>query len=125
MASLVDFKEPGEIVNFLGDDALEYIEGKMEERGFLEGREMADTFTMLRANDLVWTPAVNRYLLGKSAPAFDLLYWNNDATRMPASMHSYYLRHMYMRNDLVKPGALEVDGVPIDLRKIEIPLYIV
>lgn len=125
MASLVDFREPGEIVNFLGDDALEYIEGKMAERGYLDGREMADTFNMLRANDLIWTPAINRYLLGKEAPAFDLLYWNNDSTRMPAAMHSYYLRHMYMQNDLVKPRALEVDGVPIDLRKIEIPLYIV
>ena len=124
MASLVDFTEPGEVANFLGADAIDYIEGKMNERGYLEGSEMADTFTMLRANDLIWTPAVNRYLLGKNAPAFDLLYWNNDSTRMPAAMHSYYLRHMYLENDLVKPGALEVDGVPIDLRKIEIPLYI-
>ncbi|MBV8354502.1 MAG: class I poly(R)-hydroxyalkanoic acid synthase, partial [Candidatus Eremiobacteraeota bacterium] len=103
MASLVDFSEPGEIINFLGDDALEYIESRMKERGYLEGREMADTFNMLRANDLIWTPAVNRYLLGKDAPAFDLLYWNNDATRMPFAMHSYYLRHMYMQNELVKP----------------------
>jgi polyhydroxyalkanoate synthase len=125
MASLVDFREPGEIINFLGDDALQYIEGKMAERGYLEGREMADTFNMLRANDLIWTPAVNRYLLGKEAPAFDLLYWNNDSTRMPAAMHSYYLRHMYMQNDLIKPGVLDVDGVPIDVRKIEIPLYLI
>ena len=125
MASLVDFREPGEIVNFLGDDALEYIEGKMRERGYLEGREMADTFNMLRSNDLIWTPAVNRYLLGKDAPAFDLLYWNNDATRMPAAMHSYYLRHMYMQNDLVVPDKLEVDGIRIDLGKIDVPLYII
>jgi len=124
MASLVDFREPGEIVNFLGEDALEYIESKMNERGYLEGREMADTFNMLRSNDLIWTPAVNRYLLGKDAPAFDLLYWNNDATRMPATMHSYYLRHMYMQNDLVVPNKLEIDGVGIDLGKIDIPLYI-
>ena len=125
MASLVDFAEPGEIVNFLGDDALEYIESKMSERGYLEGREMADTFTMLRSNDLIWTPAVNRYLLGKDAPAFDLLYWNNDATRMPAAMHGYYLRHMYMQNDLVKVDALEIEGVPIDVRAIDLPLYLV
>ena len=125
MASLVDFREPGEIVNFLGEDALEYIEGKMAERGYLEGREMADTFNMLRSNDLIWTPAVNRYLLGKDAPAFDLLYWNNDATRMPATMHSYYLRHMYMQNDLVVANKLEVDGVRIDLGKIDVPLYII
>ncbi len=125
MASLVDFREPGEIVNFLGEDALEFIEKKMNERGYLEGREMADTFNMLRSNDLIWTPAVNRYLLGKDAPAFDLLYWNNDATRMPATMHSYYLRHMYMQNDLIVPNKLEIDGIGIDLRKIDIPLYIV
>ncbi len=125
MASLVDFREPGEIVNFLGEDALEHIESKMNERGYLEGREMADTFNMLRSNDLIWTPAVNRYLLGKDAPAFDLLYWNNDATRMPATMHSYYLRHMYMQNDLIVPNKLEIDGVGIDLRKIDIPSYIV
>ncbi|MBV8600196.1 MAG: class I poly(R)-hydroxyalkanoic acid synthase [Candidatus Eremiobacteraeota bacterium] len=125
MASLVDFKEPGEIVNFLGEDALAYIEGKMSERGYLEGSEMADTFTMLRANDLIWTPAVNRYLLGKDAPAFDLLYWNNDSTRMPAAMHSYYLRHMYLANELIEPGALEVDGVPIDLGAIDQPIYII
>ncbi len=125
MASLVDFREPGEIVNFLGEDALEFIEKKMNERGYLEGREMADTFNMLRSNDLIWTPAVNRYLLGKDAPAFDLLYWNNDATRMPATMHSYYLRHMYMQNDLIVPNKLEIDGVGIDLRKIDIPMYLV
>jgi len=125
MASLVDFREPGEIVNFLGEDALAHIESKMNERGYLEGREMADTFNMLRSNDLIWTPAVNRYLLGKDAPAFDLLYWNNDATRMPATMHSYYLRRMYMQNDLVVPNKLEIDGVGIDLGKIDIPCYIV
>lgn len=125
MASLVDFREPGEIVNFLGEDALAYIEEKMNERGYLEGREMADTFNMLRANDLIWTPAINRYLLGKDAPAFDLLYWNNDSTRMPAAMHSYYLRHMYVHNELIEPGALSVDGVGLDLGKITVPLYIV
>jgi polyhydroxyalkanoate synthase len=97
----------------------------MAERGYLEGREMADTFNMLRSNDLIWTPAVNRYLLGKDAPAFDLLYWNNDATRMPAAMHSYYLRHMYINNDLIKAGMLSVDGVPLDLHKIDVPLYII
>ena len=123
MVSLVDFSEPGEVVNFLGGDALEHIEEKMRERGYLEGSEMADTFTMLRANDLIWSPAVNRYLLGKGAPAFDLLYWNNDATRMPCAMHSYYLRHMYRSNDLVKPNALEVAGTPLDVHAIDQPIY--
>jgi polyhydroxyalkanoate synthase len=86
---------------------------------------MADTFSMLRANDLIWGVAVNRYLLGRDAPAFDLLYWNSDATRIPRAAHSYYLRHMYVGNDLVKPDALEVDGVPIDLARIGLDTYCV
>ncbi len=88
----------------------------MDAEGDLDGSEMADTFNMLRANDLIWNVAVNRYLLGKDAPQFDLLFWNADATRMPRAMHSYYLRNMYLENNLVKPDVLEVDGVPIDLR---------
>jgi polyhydroxyalkanoate synthase len=97
----------------------------MDEKGFLPGRAMGDTFNMIRANDLIWTVAVNRYLLGKEAPAFDLLYWNNDATRMPKSMHAFYLNRMYLANDLVKPGAIAMRGTPIDLRAIANDLYIV
>jgi polyhydroxyalkanoate synthase len=124
-ASLVDFSDPGDLANFTGEDAIAFVEQKMSERGYLSGREMADTFNMLRANDLIWTVAVNRYLLGKDAPAFDLLYWNDDATRMPAAMHSYYLRHMYANNDLIKPGVLSVMGTPIDVRAIANDCYIV
>ncbi|HYM31927.1 MAG TPA: hypothetical protein VEU47_11535, partial [Candidatus Cybelea sp.] len=76
------------------------------------------------ANDLIWSFVVNNYLLGKEPFPFDLLYWNADATRMPAKMHSYYLRNMYQRNLLVQPGALELDGQKIDLRKIKVPTYI-
>ena len=96
----------------------------MNTKGYLEGREMATTFNMLRANDLIWSFVVNNYLLGKSPFPFDLLYWNADSTRMPAAMHSFYLRNMYQENLLVKPGGITLDGVPIDLRKIKTPSFL-
>jgi polyhydroxyalkanoate synthase subunit PhaC len=124
-AALVDFADPGEIMSFLTSEALAHIEERMSEQGVLSGREMADTFSMLRANDLIWNVAVNRYLLGKDAPAFDLLYWNSDATRIPRATHSYYLRNMYVENNLRKPDVLEVEGVPIDLRRVRLDTYCV
>jgi len=97
----------------------------MQERGYLEGSEMAATFNMLRANDLVWSFVVNNYLLGKDPFPFDLLYWNSDSTRMPAKMHSFYLRNMYLANRLKDPGGITLGSLPIDLRKIVIPAYFV
>ena len=82
----------------------------MNERGYLDGSEMASTFNMLRANDLIWSFVVNNYLLGKDPLPFDLLYWNSDSTRMPAAMHSFYLRNMYLKNLLAKPGGDHADG---------------
>ena len=87
-------------------------------------RSIARPINMLRANDLIWSFVVNNYLLGKDPFPFDLLYWNSDSTRMPATMHSYYLRNMYQKNLLVKPGALKIGGVSIDLRTITTPTYI-
>ena len=87
----------------------------MSKKGYLDGTEMATTFNMLRANDLIWSFVVNNYLMGKDPFPFDLLFWNADATRMPAAMHSYYLRNMYQKNLLAKPGGLTIDNVPIDL----------
>ncbi|WP_199231428.1 PHA/PHB synthase family protein [Falsiroseomonas bella] len=122
--TMLDFAEAGELGVFIDEEQLQSLEDKMNKRGFLEGSEMATTFNMLRANDLIWSFVVNNYLLGQEPFPFDLLYWNDDSTRMPARMHSFYLRRMYQENDLVKPGGIELDGVPLDLRKIKLPTYI-
>jgi polyhydroxyalkanoate synthase len=97
----------------------------MAERGFLEGSEMAGTFNMLRANDLIWSFVVNNYLMGKDPFPFDLLHWNADSTRMPACMHTFYLRNMYVRNALREPGGISLGGVPIDVRRIKQPAYFI
>ncbi|MCA3300631.1 MAG: class I poly(R)-hydroxyalkanoic acid synthase [Roseomonas sp.] len=122
--TMVDFTESGELGVFIDEEQLKALEAKMQKRGFLEGREMATTFNMLRANDLIWSFVVNNYLLGQDPFPFDLLYWNDDSTRMPARMHSFYLRRMYQQNDLIKPGGIELLGVKLDLRKIKLPTYI-
>jgi poly[(R)-3-hydroxyalkanoate] polymerase subunit PhaC len=123
--SLLDFSQPGELGVFIDEAQVENLERKMNERGYLEGSEMASTFNLLRANDLVWSFVVNNYLLGKDPFPFDLLYWNADSTRMPARMHSYYLRNMYIKNLMGVPGALELAGTPIDLRKVTLPSYFI
>ncbi|HVZ02427.1 MAG TPA: class I poly(R)-hydroxyalkanoic acid synthase [Dongiaceae bacterium] len=122
--SMVDFAEAGELGVFIDETQLESLEAKMNERGYLEGSEMATTFNMLRANDLIWSFVINNYLLGKEPFPFDLLYWNSDSTRMPAAMHSFYLRNMYQRNLLSRPGGIELDGVAIDLTTIKTPTLI-
>ena len=122
--ALTDFAEPGELSIFIDEDQLHVLEERMREHGYLEGSDMATTFNMLRANDLIWSFVVNNYLLGKEPFPFDLLYWNSDSTRMPAAMHSYYLRNMYQENKLVVPGALSLCGVPIDLRRITVPSFL-
>ncbi|MBP0446804.1 class I poly(R)-hydroxyalkanoic acid synthase [Roseomonas sp. SSH11] len=122
--TMLDFEEAGELGVFIDEEQLQAIEAKMNQRGYLEGAEMADTFNMLRANDLIWSFVVQNYMLGQEPFPFDLLFWNGDSTRMPARMHSFYLRRMYQQNDLVKPGAIELDGVALDLREIRTPSYV-
>ncbi len=124
-ASLVDFTEPGELGVFIDDAQLESLEAMMAEKGYLDGRHMATTFNMLRANDLIWSFVVNNYLLGREPLPFDLLFWNADSTRMPAAMHGFYLRKMYQENLLAQPEGLSLAGVPIDLGRVDIPTYIV
>jgi len=123
--SLLDFSQPGELGVFIDEAQVANLERKMNQRGYLEGSEMAGTFNLLRANDLVWSFVVNNYLLGKEPFPFDLLYWNADSTRMPARMHSFYLRNMYIRNLMGKPGGIMLAGVPIDLSKVRIPAYFI
>jgi len=124
-ATMIDFTEPGELEVFIDEQQVSNLEKKMQERGYLEGAEMANTFNLLRANDLIWSFVVNNYLLGKAPFPFDLLYWNSDSTRMPAAMHSFYLRNMYLRNVLRKPGGITLDGVAIDLTKVKTPTYFI
>jgi polyhydroxyalkanoate synthase len=125
LTALLDFSEPGELGVFVDEGVLANLEKKMESRGYLEGAEMAGTFNMLRANDLIWSFVVNNYLLGKDPFPFDLLYWNSDATRMPAKMHAFYLRNMYIKNKLRESGGITLAGVPIDLSKVNIPAYFI
>ncbi|HTT41123.1 MAG TPA: class I poly(R)-hydroxyalkanoic acid synthase [Burkholderiales bacterium] len=119
--AMIDFREPGELGVFVDDTAVSNLEKKMAERGYLEGSEMANTFNLLRANDLIWSFVVNNYLLGKDPFPFDLLYWNSDSTRMPAKMHTFYLRNMYIKNLLVEPGGIALAGEPIDVTRVTTP----
>jgi polyhydroxyalkanoate synthase subunit PhaC len=123
--SLLDFSQPGELGVFIDEEQVASLERKMNQRGYLEGSEMAGTFNLLRANDLVWSFVINNYLMGKDPFPFDLLYWNADSTRMPARMHSFYLRNMYIKNLLGVPGGIELAGVPVDLSKVTLPAYFI
>jgi polyhydroxyalkanoate synthase len=125
LATMVDFSEVGELAVFIDEEQIEALEHRMSRTGYLEGNAMATTFNMLRANDLIWSFVVSNYLLGKDPFPFDLLYWNSDATRMPAAMHSFYLRKMYQENRLVERGGIALAGVPIDVRRIETPSFII
>jgi polyhydroxyalkanoate synthase len=121
--SMLDFQEAGELGVFIDEEQLKSLEDKMKETGFLDGSDMATTFNMLRANDLIWSFVVNNYLLGNEPFPFDLLYWNSDSTRMPARMHTFYLRNMYQDNKLAQPNAIELEGETIDLGQIKVPAY--
>ncbi len=124
LATMVDLKDVGEVSVFVDEDQVEKIEAYTAEKGYLEGQHMMDMFSMMREKDLIWSFVVNNYLMGREPMPFDLLYWNADSTRLPATMLVYYLRKIYLENGLTKPGHLELDGVPIDLGKIETPCYI-
>lgn len=122
--AMIDFTEAGELGVFIDEEQISALEDRMRETGYLEGHEMATTFNMMRANDLIWSFVINNYLLGKEPVPFDLLYWNSDSTRMPAAMHGFYLRNMYLENKLIKPGGIVFDEVALDLHKIKTPTFI-
>jgi polyhydroxyalkanoate synthase len=121
-ASQVDFTHAGDLKVFVDEEQIEALERKMAERGYLESKSMATVFNMLRSNDLVWPYVINNYLKGKSPFPFDLLYWNSDATRMPAANHSFYLRNCYLDNKLSK-GKMEIDGTLMNLKAVKAPIY--
>ncbi len=124
LAAQADFSEAGDLQVFIDDVQLEALEQQMEAAGgILEGRKMATTFNMLRANDLIWSFVVNNYLLGKSPVPFDLLYWNSDTTRMPEATHLFYLREFYKNNALAR-GQMVLAGEKLDLAKVKLPIYL-
>lgn len=125
LTSLTDFSMPGDIEVFLDEEGLAFVENTIRRKGYLDGKEMAASFRMLRANSLVWNYWVGNYLLGETPMAFDVLYWNMDTTRMPERMHCYYLREFYFNNKLIQPDALTIAGEAIDVGHIETPLFMV
>lgn len=125
LASMIDFSDPGDISVFIDEHQIARLEEQMKLKGYLDGRFMASTFNSLRANDLVWSFFIKNYLQGKNPVPFDILYWNADATNMPAKMHSTYLRWMYLHNYLVKPGKVLLNHVPIDVTQVAIPTFFV
>ena len=124
LTTMLDFSDAGELAVFIDEEQLALLEKHMDRTGYLEGRQMAQVFNLMRDNDLIWSFVVNNYLLGRDPPPFDLLYWNADATRMPAMMHKFYLRKMYLENKLIQPGAISLAGRAIDLGKIGVPTYV-
>ena len=124
LTTMLDFAMPGEIGALLTADSVEKREASIGEEGVLEGKDLALAFSALRANDLIWPYVVNSYLKGKAPPAFDLLYWNGDSADMSGPMYSWYLRNMYLENNLRVPGGTTQCGVPVDLSKIRQPAYV-
>lgn len=123
LTSLIDFAAPGDIEVFIDDRSVSFLEQLMAWQGYLDGGAMAWSFRMLRSNSLIWHYVVQGYLCGEEPPSLDVLYWNTDSTRLPAAMHSYYLRQCYIENKLVQPGGLVLGGRAIDVRRIRQPLY--
>ncbi len=123
LTTLIDFADPGEIGALISKSSLELVEKEVNSKGYLDGRYLSNSFSLIRANDLVWSFFVNNYLLGKAPSAFDILYWNSDSTNLPAKMYIYYLRNMYIDNKLIRPCALEMLGIKLDVSKIDVPSF--
>ena len=121
-AAQVDFTHAGDLKVFVDEEQIAAREREMSERGYLEGKKMATAFNLLRSNDLIWPYVINNYLKGKEPAPFDLLYWNSDATRMPAANHSFYLRNCYLENRLSK-GEMVIGGNRLDLKSVKVPIY--
>ncbi|CAM2930035.1 PHA/PHB synthase family protein [Legionella worsleiensis] len=123
LAAMIDFSDPGDISVFIDEEQIKKLEDEMDAKGYLDGKFMASSFNSLRANDLIWSFFIKNYLRGKNPVPFDILFWNSDSTNMPATMHSQYLRWMYLHNDLIKPGKIILNNTPIDVSTIDIPTF--
>lgn len=123
--TLVDFHKPGDIEVFIDERSVSHLSAQMQRQGYLDGKDMAAAFRLLRSNSLIWHYVVNGWLYGESPQPFDVLYWNMDSTRMPRAMHAWYLRELYLHNRLIEADALEVAGESLDLARIRQPLYAV
>jgi polyhydroxyalkanoate synthase len=121
-AAQVDFTYAGDLKVFVDEERIQQLEAHMNEQGYLEAGRMATAFNMLRSNDLVWPYVINNYMRGKKPFPFDILFWNSDATRMPAANHSFYLRNCYLNNTLAK-GKMKIAGETLDLKKVTVPIY--
>ncbi|MFC4706827.1 class I poly(R)-hydroxyalkanoic acid synthase [Paraburkholderia caffeinitolerans] len=124
LTTMLDFTDPGDLGVFINEQIVSQRELTIGRSGIYPGRELGFTFQMLRANDLIWPYVVNNYLKGKTPSAFDLLYWNADSTNLPGPMYTWYLRNMYLENNLRMPGKLSMCGVPVDLGRIDTPAYV-
>lgn len=124
LTTLLDFSDTGVLDLFIDEAFVKYREMEMGQGGMMKGGDLASTFSFLRPNDLVWNYVVGNYLKGETPPPFDLLYWNSDSTNLPGPFYAWYLRNTYLENNLVKPGKLTVCGQKVDLRKVDIPVYI-
>lgn len=124
LAAQTDFEEPGELSLFIDSSQVAWLEDLMKDQGYLDGQQMGGTFMLLRSRDLVWSRMVRAYLLGLDEPLNDLLAWNQDTTRLPYRMHSEHLRNLYLNNELAH-GLYRVDGKPVALNDIEVPLFVV
>lgn len=123
LTTLIDFSTPGEIGTLINKHTFKVIEQEVNKKGFLDGKYLSNSFSLIRANDLIWSFFINNYLLGKAPAAFDILYWNADSTNLPAKMYVYYLKNMYIENNLIKNNNLEMLGHKIDITKIDLPTF--
>ena len=124
LTTFLDFSDTGVLDLFIDEAFVKFREMQLGQGGLLKGQELASTFSFLRPNELVWNYVVGNYLKGETPPPFDLLYWNSDSTNLPGPFYAWYLRNTYFENNLVKPGKAVVCGEKIDLRKVDIPVYI-
>ena len=124
LTTMLDFREPGDLGVFIDEQGVSQREQTIGKGGIYKGSELGFVFQTLRANDLIWPNVINNYLKGKSPEAFDLLYWNADATNLPGPMYAWYMRNMYLENNLKEPGKLTVCDTPVDLGAIDMPSYV-